>query len=109
MDKNFLTVPLKEELRRKIEELEPVLAQGEFFYKPFIVSGEEAPDAEIGASVCSAVGANIEEEKFLVLTGMSRQMNSTSKPSIRNLSTMPRSSMLLWKKEGLSQLILTSH
>ena len=44
INNNFLTVPLKEELKKKIEELELVLAQGGFFYKPFIVSGEDSYD-----------------------------------------------------------------
>ena len=65
VDNNFLTAPTREEIRRKINKLEFVLKKGGFHYKPFIVSGEDTPDLEIGAMIYNAVGANTEEEKAL--------------------------------------------
>ena len=62
VDKNFLTASTKEEIQKKIDKLEFVLKQGGFHYKPFIVSGEDTPDLEIGAVICNTVGDNTEVE-----------------------------------------------
>ena len=65
VENNFLTAPTKEEIWRKINELEFVLKHGGFHHKPFIVSSEDTPDIKIGAVICKTVGANTKEEKAL--------------------------------------------
>ena len=63
VDNVFVTAPNHETLREKIKEIEMVASKGGFFFKPFIVSGEELPDVVIGVSLPDAIAAN--EERAL--------------------------------------------
>lgn len=63
VDNVFLTAPDHTCIRSMIEEIETVAAEGGFFFKPFIVSGDNQPDVVIGAVTPDAIGIN--EEKAL--------------------------------------------
>ena len=66
VDNVFVTAPNHTTLREKIKEIEMVASKCGFFFKPFIVSGEELPDVVIGVSLPDAIAAN--EEKDTIVT-----------------------------------------
>ena len=63
VDNLFITAPNIEVLRSGIKEVEEVSAVGGFYYKPWIVSGEEIPEQLIGVKLDNAIG--VDEEKAL--------------------------------------------
>ena len=65
VDNIFITAPDHKSLKSKIKDVEFVAGHGGFFFKPFIISGEDFPDVVIGVSVPAAV--ELHEEKALGL------------------------------------------
>ena len=65
VDNVFLTAPTHEVLRSKIKEIELVASRGGFYFKPFVVSGQDLPDVVIGLPVSGTADAC--EEKALGL------------------------------------------
>ena len=63
VDNVFLTAANHDELKAKIAEIEYVASRGGFFFKPFIVSGEDSHEIMIGLTLPDAVSSN--EEKAL--------------------------------------------
>ena len=63
VDNVFMTAENHAQLRSKIDETQLVAARGGFFFKPFIVSGDDSPDLVIGASLPDV--ATTYEEKAL--------------------------------------------
>ena len=63
VDNLFITAPDMKTLRSGIKEIEDVSAMGGFYYKPWIVSGEEIPEQLIGVKLDNAIGDD--EEKAL--------------------------------------------
>ena len=65
VDNVFVTAENHVLLKAKIKEIELVAEQGGFYFKPFVISGEDIPDMVIGVAVPGAIGNN--EEKALGL------------------------------------------
>ena len=63
VDNVFLTAPDHAVIRTSIQEIESVAAKGGFFFKPFIVSGDDQPDSVIGIALPDAIKTT--EEKAL--------------------------------------------
>ena len=63
VDNLFVTADNVENLKAKIKEIEKVSAMGGFFYKDWIISGEDIPEQLIGVTLENAIG--IDEEKAL--------------------------------------------
>ena len=63
VDNVFLTAPDQESIKAMIAEIELVAARGGFFFKPFIISGENVQDIVIGTPIPDTVA--VEEEKAL--------------------------------------------
>ena len=66
MDNTFIGADALEEVYTKIAETENVACKGEFFYKPWIISGMEAEDQLLGAS--SNVSDNVEKALGILWT-----------------------------------------
>ena len=63
VDNVFLTASSHETIRAKIAEVETVAAQGGFFFKPFVISGDCQPDVIIRAASPDTIETN--EEKIV--------------------------------------------
>ena len=63
VDNVFLTAPDHDKLKMMISEIEKVASMGGFFFKPFIISGENVPDVVIGVVLPDAESLN--EERAL--------------------------------------------
>ena len=59
----FLTAPDHTKLKKMIAEIEEVASKGGFFFKPFIISGEDVPAVVIAVSLPETATSN--EEKAL--------------------------------------------
>ena len=58
VDNVFLTAPDHVSIKSIISDIEYVAAKGGFFFKPFIISGDNQPDTLIGVALPVAIGAN---------------------------------------------------
>ena len=63
VDNIFLTAPTHAAIRKTIGEIELVAAKGGFFFKPFVVSGDNQPDSIIGVALPDTIEPD--EEKAL--------------------------------------------
>ena len=61
VDNTFVTAPNIEKLHQNIEEVETVAKEGGFFYKPWIISGEDVPHQIIGVQLPNAIAADKEK------------------------------------------------
>ena len=76
VDNTFVTAPDIEKLHQNIEEVETVAKEGGFFYKPWIISGEDVPHQIIGVQLPNAIAADkekalgvgwdVKEDKFYI-------------------------------------------
>ena len=63
VDNVLVVKPTVEEIKKTIEQIEFVSAQGGFFYKPWIISGQDVPHQVIPVALPNAV--SVEEERAL--------------------------------------------
>ena len=67
IDNVLVVKPTVEEIKKTIEPIELVSAQGGFFYKPWIISGQDVPHQVIPVALPNAV--SVEEERTLECLG----------------------------------------
>ena len=93
VDNLFVTAPDINILKAKIKEIEKVSAMGGFFFKEWIVSGEDIPEQLIGVKLEDAIGEdeekalglywNVKEDEFYVKANLGKPSKKHKKNDIK--------------------------
>ena len=103
VDNLFVTADNVENLKAKIKEIEKVSAMGGFFYKEWIISGEDIPEQLIGVTLENAIG--IDEEKALGIYWNVKDDKFYVKANLDKPSKKPKKNDITVEVDGIEYLI----